>query len=124
MMTAGPMLGLAALVATANAAGSGGSPPSFAVGENNVAGVMRNPKGNPPGVLLAGVFKAASGCESAAKANAGATSWTYHHCDFPIAGSGNYSCHCCEPALQPTLFRTLDLLSLLPAWTYGTKHLL
>ena len=83
-------------MATANAAGSGGSPPSFAVGENNVAGVMRNPKGNPPGVLLAGVFKAASGCESAAKANAGATSWTYHHCDFPIAASGNYSCHCCE----------------------------
>ena len=112
------MLSLSALLVTTG--GAAGSLPSFAAGENNVAGAMPNPQGNPPGVVLAGVFDTVAGCESAAQADAAATSWTYHHCDFPIAGSGNYSCHCCEPALQPTLFRTLDLLSLLPAWTYQT----
>ena len=70
------------------------TPPSFAAGVNNVAGSMPNPQGNPPSIILVGVHQSAHECQGAAKAEKHATSWTYHHCNFPPAGSGNYSCHC------------------------------
>lgn len=80
-----------ASVSTANSR----SPPKFAKGQNNVAGSMPNPRGNPQaGVLLVGTFGSARQCEAAATADPRAASWTYHECGFPPAGSGNYSCHC------------------------------
>ena len=72
------------------------SPPKFAANENNVMDAMPTPNGNPPAILLLGVMASSDACESAASAPAwnNATSWTYHHCDFPVARSGNYSCRC------------------------------
>eukprot|EP00040_Diaphanoeca_grandis_P000352 m.15181 g.15181 ORF g.15181 m.15181 type:complete len:490 (-) comp10471_c0_seq1:134-1603(-) len=62
---------------------------------NNVAGSMPNPNGNPMhGVVFVGTMTSSNECENVALANVDATSWTYHHCDFPPAKSGNYSCHC------------------------------
>jgi hypothetical protein len=73
----------------------GTAPPALARNENNVAGSMPNPRGNPRrGIVLLGVYGTAAGCQGAAQGHVNATSWTYHHCDFPPAGSGNYSCHC------------------------------
>ena len=69
--------------------------PKLAPNENNVAGSMPSPAGNPShGVLLVGTMPMAADCEAAAAKLAAATSWTYHRCDFPPAGTGNYSCHC------------------------------
>jgi hypothetical protein len=56
---------------------------------------MPNPDGNPKGgVILVGTMATAQECEQQATKIDNATSWTYNHCDFPPAGSGNYSCHC------------------------------
>ena len=71
------------------------NPPTFVANENNVAGSMPNPSGNPRnGVILVGTMHQANACMAAASKFSNATSWTYHHCDFPPAVSGNYSCHC------------------------------
>ena len=82
---------LASVVPLAVAAGTG---PVFAPGENNVLGAMPSPAGNPPAIVLVGAVSSALECERAAYANSAAVSWTWHHCDFPVSGSGNYSCHC------------------------------
>ena len=70
-------------------------PPPFANDENNVAGSMPTPAGSPAhGVVLVGTMTRAGSCAAAVQSNSTYTSWTYHHCNFPPAGSGNYSCHC------------------------------
>lgn len=62
------------------------APPKIERNENNVGGSMPNPAGNPAhGVLLVGTLGSAEACAAAALKNAKATSWTYHHCDFPPA---------------------------------------
>ena len=69
------------------------APPKFEANANNVAGSMPSPSGSAKnGVLLLGSMSSAAACEAAATADAKASSWTYHHCEFPPAGSGNYSC--------------------------------
>ena len=74
---------------------SASDPPKFAPNTNNVGGQMPNPSGNPAhGIMLLGAMQSSDECEAAANKLANATSWTYHHCNFPPAGSGNYSCHC------------------------------
>ena len=71
------------------------SGPVYMSAANNVVGSMPNPAGNPPTVILVGSsVNSTRDCEIMASTVATATSWTYHHCNFPHAGSGNYSCHC------------------------------
>jgi hypothetical protein len=62
--------------------------PAFAGSENNVKGAMPSP------IVGLGVMSSTGECVQAAYAQPTATSWTYHHCSFPPAGSGNYSCRC------------------------------
>lgn len=64
--------------------------PPVALGANNVAGSMRSPAGHPPAVLLLGAVDTAAACEALALATPKATSWTYHHCDFPPARSAPF----------------------------------
>lgn len=68
--------------------------PVFARSVNNVMGSMPSPAGNPPTIVGLGVMNSPGECLQAAYDLPAATSWTYHHCNFPPAGSGNYSCRC------------------------------
>ena len=68
--------------------------PVFARSMNNVMGAMPSPAGKAPAIVGLGVMGSTGECLRAAYARPTATSWTYHHCNFPPAGSGNYSCRC------------------------------